>query len=184
MTVYDLHRNNVATTSTRDRREIQDALAPLSVRFERWEASTALPPGAGQDEVLKAYARDVERLQAIGGYQSVDVVRLHPEHPDRATMRQKFLAEHTHADDEVRFFVEGAGAFYLRDDDHVLKVVCEQGDLLAVPRGTRHWFDMGERPLFAAIRFFSVPDGWVAAFSNDTIAERIPGFDLAELRSR
>lgn len=180
LTVFDLTKGRKPQAATRDEREILKALLPFDVRYERWEASKPLPPGAGQDAVLEAYARDVDRLRKIGGYQSVDVVRMHPEHPDREAMRGKFLAEHEHADDEVRFFVEGAGAFYLRNDTTVLKVVCEQGDLLSVPKQTRHWFDMGPRPFFAAIRLFTTPDGWVATFTGDKIAETIPGYDASE----
>ena len=183
LTVYDLTKGNTPRAATRDAREIMTALVPFDVRYERWEASKPLAPGAGQDVVLEAYARDIDRLKKIGGYQSVDVVRLHPEHPDRDAMRQKFLAEHEHADDEVRFFVEGAGAFYLRNNQHVLKVVCEQGDLLSVPKQTRHWFDMGPRPFFAAIRLFTTPDGWVATFTGDKIADMIPGYDSSELKA-
>jgi len=177
LTVYDLTKGREPQAATRDEREILKALLPFDVRYERWEASKPLAPGAGQDAVLEAYRRDVDRLIKIGGYQSVDVVRMHPEHPDRDAMRRKFLSEHKHADDEVRFFVEGAGAFYLRNDNQVLKVVCEQGDLLSVPKYTRHWFDMGPRPLFAAIRLFTTPDGWVAEFTGDKIADTIPGYD-------
>jgi 1,2-dihydroxy-3-keto-5-methylthiopentene dioxygenase len=177
LTVYDLTKGGAAQSATRDQREIVKALVPFDVRYERWEASKPLAPGAGQDAVLEAYAKDVDRLKKIGGYQSVDVVRIHPEHPDREAMRNKFLSEHKHADDEVRFFVEGAGAFYLRNDNQVLKVVCEQGDLLSVPAYTRHWFDMGPRPMFAAIRLFTTPDGWVADFTGDKIATSIPGYD-------
>jgi len=180
LTVYDLTKGRAPQAATRDARDILKALVPFDVRYERWEASKPLPPGAGQDVVLDAYARDVDRLRKIGGYQSVDVVRLSPEHPDREAMRKKFLSEHIHLDDEVRFFVEGAGAFYLRNDQHVLKVVCEQGDLLSVPSHTRHWFDMGPKPFFAAIRLFTTPDGWVAEFTGDKIAETIPGYDASE----
>jgi 1,2-dihydroxy-3-keto-5-methylthiopentene dioxygenase len=176
LTVFDLTKGAQAQSSTSDQRDIVKALIPFDVRFERWEATAVLPPGAGQDAVLSAYARDVERLKKLGGYQSADVVRMHPEHPDREMMRQKFLSEHTHGDDEVRFFVEGSGAFYLRNKEHVLQVVCEAGDLLSVPAHTRHWFDMGPRPHFAAIRLFTTPDGWVASFTGDKIADTIPKF--------
>jgi 1,2-dihydroxy-3-keto-5-methylthiopentene dioxygenase len=176
LTVFDLSKGGAAQAETRDEREILKALVPFDVRFERWEATKPLPPGAGQDAVLEAYARDIDRLKKIGGYQSVDVVRIHPEHPDREAMRGKFLSEHTHADDEVRFFVEGAGAFYLRNNERVLKVVCEAGDLLSVPAHTRHWFDMGPRPFFAAIRLFTTPEGWVAEFTGDKIADTIPKY--------
>ena len=78
---------------------------------------------------------------------------------------------------EIRLFVDGAGLFYLRFDDLVAMVRCERGDLLMVPAGTRHWFDMGARPSFCAIRFFGTPDGWKAAFTGDEIARRFPSFD-------
>lgn len=174
---YDLSKGKTPSDLTRDERDIRRALMPFDVTYERWEANAPLAPGAGQDAVLAAYRKDVDRLMKIGGYQSCDVVRLHPEHPDRDAMRQKFLSEHTHDDDEVRFFVEGAGAFYLRNNDTVLKVVCEQGDLLSVPKHTRHWFDMGPRPFFAAIRLFTTPDGWVASFTGDKIADTVPKYE-------
>lgn len=176
ITVFDLSKGFAPVSQTTDAREIIKALLPFDVRFERWQATRELPPGAGQDEVLQAYAADVDRLKKIGGYQSADVVRMRPDHPDREAMRQKFLSEHTHADDEVRFFVEGAGAFYLRNKEQVLQVVCTAGDLLSVPKHTRHWFDMGPKPLFAAIRLFTTPEGWVAEFTGDKIADNIPKY--------
>ncbi len=176
ITVFDLSRGFAPVSQLTDLRDITKALVPFDVRFERWQATRDLAPGAGQDEVLEAYAADVERLKKTGGYQSADVVRMRPDHPDREAMRQKFLSEHTHADDEVRFFVEGAGAFYLRSKEQVLQVVCTAGDLLSVPKHTRHWFDMGPKPLFAAIRLFTTPEGWVAEFTGDKIADNIPKY--------
>lgn len=176
ITVFDLAKGFAPVSQLTDTRDITKALIPFDVRFERWQATRDLAPGAGQDEVLEAYAADVERLKKIGGYQSADVVRMRPDHPDREAMRQKFLSEHTHADDEVRFFVEGAGAFYLRNKEQVLQVVCTAGDLLSVPKHTRHWFDMGPKPLFAAIRLFTTPEGWVAEFTGDKIADNIPKY--------
>ncbi|KLD61908.1 cupin, partial [Luteibacter rhizovicinus DSM 16549] len=70
-----------------------------------------IAPGATQDEVIEAYRADIDRLMAENGYRSVDVISLKPDNPDRATFRQKFLNEHTHSEDEVRFFVAGAGQF-------------------------------------------------------------------------
>ena len=110
------------------------------------------------------------------GYQAVDVVSLNPDHPERAVLRQKFLEEHTHAEDEVRFFVAGQGLFTLHIKDKVYEVLCQQGDLISVPANTRHWFDMSERPYFIAIRLFTNPAGWVANFTGDKIAQRFPRF--------
>lgn len=153
---------------------IRDQLGARGVRFERWQASADLAPGAKPEEVIAAYAGDIERLKREGGYQAVDVVSLHPEHPDRAMFRQKFLNEHTHAEDEVRFFVGGRGLFTLHIGGEVLEMLCVKDDLIAVPAGTRHWFDMSERPSFIAIRLFTNPEGWVAQFTGDEIAQRFP----------
>lgn len=164
---------------TEDGKEIARALDKIGIRFERWTADKVLAPGADQAEILSAYQRDIDRMINEGGYQSADVVRMQPEHPDRDMMRKKFLDEHTHSEDEVRFFVEGAGAFYLRSDDKVYQVVCNRGDLLSVPTGQRHWFDMGPKPLFCAIRLFTSPTGWAANFTGDKIAQAVPLYEAA-----
>jgi 1,2-dihydroxy-3-keto-5-methylthiopentene dioxygenase len=162
---------------TTDGREIAMALSAISVRFERWEAVRAFSNTVDDQTVMEAYRADIGRLQAECGYQSVDVMRCLPDNPHRQELRRKFLEEHTHEDDEVRFFVEGAGVFYLRAHGKVYMTLCERGDLIGVPAGTRHWFDMGTAPYFTAIRLFTTPQGWVANFTGDPIAQRFPSFE-------
>ena len=160
----------------KDEAGIAKALGAEGVTFARWQASVSLKPGDGQDEVLKAYAGPIAKLRKDKGYQAADVVRMVPDAPNRAEARAKFLKEHTHAEDEVRFFVEGTGSFYLHFSPRVYQVICERGDLMSVPAGTRHWFDMGPAPRFTAIRLFTNPDGWVAKFTGAEIAARFPAF--------
>ena len=154
--------------------DISRELGKVGVRFEQWEASKPVVPGATQEQVIEAYKTDIERLQREQGYQAVDVISLTPDHPDRATLRQKFLSEHTHSEDEVRFFVAGRGLFTLHIDDKVYEVLCEKGDLIGVPDNTRHWFDMSESPYFIAIRLFTNKEGWVANFTGSDIAQTFP----------
>jgi 1,2-dihydroxy-3-keto-5-methylthiopentene dioxygenase len=154
--------------------DISRELGKVGVRFEQWEASKPVVPGATQEQVIEAYKADIERLQREQGYQAVDVISLTPEHPDRATLRQKFLNEHTHSEDEVRFFVAGRGLFTLHIGENVYEVLCEKGDLIGVPDGTRHWFDMSESPYFIAIRLFTNKEGWVANFTGSDIAQTFP----------
>jgi 1,2-dihydroxy-3-keto-5-methylthiopentene dioxygenase len=154
--------------------DITRELNAVGIRFEQWEASQPLAPGATQDEVIAAYRGDIDRLMATEGYQSVDVVSLQPDHPERSNLRQKFLSEHTHSEDEVRFFVAGAGQFTLHIQGKVYDILCEQGDLIGVPDGTPHWFDMSESPYFVAIRLFTSKEGWVADFTGAPIAEQFP----------
>lgn len=181
------HDAETVLLRTADVEEIAAALAPYDIRLEQW-ATVPLASDAGQDEVLAAYAADVATVSAEG-YPLVDVVRMVPSddpawQAKAAAARGKFLDEHTHDEDEVRFFVEGAGCFYLHLDEKVFAVVCEAGDLMSVPAGTTHWFDMGEQPYFCAIRFFQEEDGWVAGFTGARIAATMPTLDelLAPVR--
>ena len=166
-----------------DQQRIAAELSSLGVGYEQCRPGRVLDARAGQEEVLATYHDDAERLTQRGGYRLVDVVRLVPDpgNPEwEATAkaaREKFRSEHRHDEDEVRLFVEGRGCFYLHLGDKVYAVVCEAGDLLSVPVGTKHWFDMGAVPDFCAIRFFQKPDGWVGDFTGDPIAARFPTLD-------
>jgi 1,2-dihydroxy-3-keto-5-methylthiopentene dioxygenase len=119
----------------------------------------------------------VARLGQEEGFATVDVIGMTPAHPDRAALRGKFLDEHRHSEDEVRFFVRGEGIFYLHLGERVYAVGCAAGDLMSVPAGTAHWFDMGPAPDFTAIRLFTDPQGWVADMTGSPIAARFPRFE-------
>lgn len=172
--IFDDQQPQAPLATYTDHAAIAAELKKVGVRFEQWDASQPVTPGASQDEVIAAYRSDIDRLMTEEGYQAVDVISLKPDHPERATLRQKFLSEHTHSEDEVRFFVAGAGQFTLHIHGKVYDVLCEQGDLIGVPDGTRHWFDMSEAPYFVAIRLFTNKDGWVANFTGEDIAQHFP----------
>ncbi|SDH50219.1 acireductone dioxygenase apoprotein [Actinokineospora alba] len=184
MTLLQIMADDDAATvllRTDDLDRIAENLAPFGITLRRW-ATVPLPADAAQDDVLAAYRSEVDTLSAEGPYPLVDVVRMVPDDTDAGVERAraarlKFLEEHTHDEDEVRFFVEGAGCFYLHLGDKVYAVVCTAGDLMSVPAGTTHWFDMGIRPGFCAIRFFQAEDGWVAGFTGSAIAATMPTLD-------
>lgn len=157
--------------------EIRNALAQHGIEFERWEASAPLAADASAEDVMAAYADEIERLKSKYGFVSVDVVSMYPDHPQAEAARGKFLAEHTHDDFETRFFVDGAGAFYIHVGGQVLQLVCTRGDLVNLPANTTHWFDMGPQPTFKAIRFFRIAEGWVGHFTGSDIADRFPKFE-------
>jgi 1,2-dihydroxy-3-keto-5-methylthiopentene dioxygenase len=162
LTIFD--ETGAELRATEDAEAIAVTLAGIRVQFERW-------PTTDRDA-------GVEALRARG-YTTIDTVAVAPDHPDRVAMRVKFLSEHRHAEDEVRYFVEGSGLFTLREGGRVYAVLCEAGDLISVPAGMRHWFDMGPRPHFTAIRFFRTPEGWVGDFTGDPIADRFPRLEPA-----
>jgi 1,2-dihydroxy-3-keto-5-methylthiopentene dioxygenase len=162
--------------SSSDGEAIARELRKIGVTFERWQAAQPIAPGASPEEVMAAYRTDIDRLVAEHGFKSVDVVSIAPDNPKREEMRAKFLDEHFHKEDEVRFFVAGSGLFTLHVGDRVYEIECVKDDLIAVPDGTTHWFDMGPEPSFVAIRFFTEPDGWVGHFTGTDIARRFPRY--------
>ena len=174
LTIYAERGPEEPLLATDDFDTISDELSKIGIRFERWAALHDFAEDADNESITAAYQPEIDKLIEEHGYQTYDVVSMHPEHPDKDAFRQKFLAEHTHSEDEVRFFVRGHGLFVIHGDDKVYSMLCEQDDLISVPANTRHWFDMGPNPSFTAIRLFNNPDGWVANFTGDDIAGRFP----------
>lgn len=172
MTILEIPDQNFRTENAD---EIRAHLEARGVVFERWEAKVPLSRDATQDDVLAAYAHSLRPYMDKHGYQTADVIRVHPELDNLDAVRGKFLDEHTHSEDEVRFFVEGKGAFWFnleRQDSPPFCVVCHAGDFISVPAGTKHWFDMGAKPLVTAIRVFSNQEGWVPNYTQSGINQR------------
>lgn len=177
LTIYNDNASQQVLFHTEEGAEISSKLAEIGVRFERWQADREVTPEMDAAEVLAAYSSEIDKLKAQEGYVTVDLISLDASHPQKDELRKKFLAEHTHSEDEVRFFVAGEGLFYLHLEAKVFAVHCRKNDLISVPKDTTHWFDMGPNPDFSAIRLFNNPDGWVANFTGSDIAERFPLFD-------
>lgn len=155
---------------------IAERLQAIGVGFERWTVRP-IADDASNESILAAYKPEIDQLVAENGFRAVDVVSINPDHPEREAMRAKFLSEHSHKEDEVRFFVRGSGLFTLHIEDRVYEILCQTQDLIRVPDGTKHWFDMGPAPRFTAIRLFTEADGWVGYFTDSGLAERFPRYE-------
>jgi 1,2-dihydroxy-3-keto-5-methylthiopentene dioxygenase len=174
LTIYPDHDPHTVLAHYEDFAAIERELAAIGIEFEHWPTPHDLPEKPSPAQVLAAYASEIQRFVDKYGFQSQDVVGLTPDHPQKDAMRDKFLHEHVHDDFEIRFFVEGEGVFYIRKNSKVFATLCQKGDLINLPAGTTHWFDMGPNPRFQAIRLFTTPEGWVARFTGDTIADTFP----------
>lgn len=172
LTVYAEQDGKSPLLETTDFDEISKGLGEAGIRVERWQADRALPADADNETIIEAYRSEIDKLVTERGYQTYDVVSMNPDHPEKDAFRKKFLDEHTHSEDEVRFFVRGQGLFIIHANGKVYSMLCEKGDLISVPANTKHWFDMGPNPQFTAIRLFNNPEGWVANFTGSDIAQR------------
>lgn len=157
--------------------DIAATLAEQSVRFERWQAAAPILSGASHEEMIGAYQVQIDQLMTERGYIKVDVVSVTRDQPLKAELSAPLLEEHRQDEEVVRFFVAGRGLFYLHIGDYVYAVLCEKNDLISIPAGTPHWFDMGDDPHVVAIRVFNTAQGQVAQPTNASIASHFPRLD-------
>lgn len=150
--------------------EVAAFLATHGITYERWRSLRPLPSDATAEAVLAAYADKVDELRARGGYTAADVIDVKPDTPGLEGMLAKFSREHWHDEDEVRFIVEGRGLFHISPPaGPVFAIEVECGDLIRVPRGTRHWFDLCAELRIRAIRLFQDPSGWTPHYTGSGI---------------
>ena len=147
--------------------EVTRYLAGLGIDYERWPVDERVAADAAADAVLAAYAREIDTLKARGGYVTADVIDVTSATPNLDAMLAKFSTEHWHDEDEVRFIVRGRGLFHIHPrQGPVIAIEVEAGDLIRVPRGTWHWFDLcGDRDI-RAIRLFQDKSGWTPNYTH------------------
>lgn len=158
----------------KDPKEIKKFMNDRGIIFEQWEASSPLKDTDSQETILAAYEHELGPYMKKHGYLSADVINVHKDTPNIEAIRNKFLSEHTHSEDEVRFFVDGEGFFFfhLPQTNEVFKLLCEKGDFISVPKGYTHWFDLAPRYFVKAIRVFQTQEGWVANYTNSQVEQK------------
>ena len=146
---------------------IVEYLASLGIDYETWAPSHPLDATATSEEILQAYAAEIDQLKARGGYVTADVIGVTAQTPGLDAMLAKFSREHWHDEDEVRFIIQGRGLFHIHPGDGpVVAIEVEAGDLIRVPRGTLHWFDLCSDRQIRAIRLFQDPSGWTPQYTD------------------
>ena len=147
--------------------EISTYLARHGIWYRRFEGLSDLADGASDQEVLAAYRGPIEELMATGKYKTADIINVTPEVPGLEAMLAKFSKEHWHDEDEVRFIVRGRGLFHIHPQDApVFSLEVEKGDMISVPRGTHHWFDLCADRNIRAIRLFEDTSGWTPHYTG------------------
>ena len=169
----------MATITIQDeRRQITDVdemsafLQPFGIWYEHWDVEGRIDREATDEEILSAYAPEIERLKLAGGFVTADVINIQPETPNLDALLNKFNKEHTHSEDEVRFTVKGSGVFHIHPQGGpVFAIHVESGDLINVPAGTQHWFDLCDDRTIRCIRLFEDMSGWTPHYVDDGVHE-------------
>ncbi len=155
-----------------DPQEISEFLKPFGISYEKWEVEGRVGPEATNEEILDAYSPEIERLKEQGGFVTADVINVIPETPGLEDMLAKFNKEHTHSEDEVRFTIKGSGLFHIHPDNApVFAIQVESGDLISVPTGTQHWFDLCDDRTIRCIRLFEDTSGWTPHYVDNPVHE-------------
>ncbi len=149
--------------------EIREFLKPFGIWYEKWDVEGRIGTEATNEEILEAYAPEIERLKEQGGFVTSDVINVTPDIPGIDEMCAKFTKEHTHSEDEVRFTVKGSGVFHINPENGpVFGITVESGDLVNVPKGTQHWFNLCSDKTIRCIRLFEDMSGWTPHYIEDS----------------
>lgn len=177
MAILSIPDSNIQLTNVS---EIRRFLNDRGVYFDQWNCDVVFDDTASQEDILRAYEKDLKPFMEKGGYLTSDVISINTLTENYDAIRTKFLAEHTHSEDEIRFFVDGQGLFWFNlPENPVFNLLCEKGDLISVPAGTKHWFDAGEtNPFVKAIRIFIDTTGWIPSYTGSKIEEKYLDFKI------
>jgi 1,2-dihydroxy-3-keto-5-methylthiopentene dioxygenase len=150
--------------------QVAEFLKGHGIWYRRFEGLERLPEAATEEQILEAYAEPIDAQKASGGYVTADVIDIQPDTPGLQAMLEKFSKEHWHNEDEVRFIVEGRGIFHVNPAaGAVFRIEVRAGDMINVPSGTRHWFDLCEDSRIRAIRLFIDRAGWLPHYSDSGV---------------
>lgn len=168
-----------------DRAAVAAFLSRNGIDYEHWTAAHPVAPDAPPAEILEAYAKEIEELKARGGYVTADVIDVRPETPGLEAMLAKFSSEHWHDEDEVRFIIAGHGLFHIHTrDGQVIAIEVEAGDLIRVPQGTWHWFNLCADRRIRAIRLFQDTAGWTPLYTESGVDQRFLPVCFSESRPK
>ncbi|MES2588657.1 MAG: cupin domain-containing protein [Bacteroidota bacterium] len=160
--------------------QIKEFMNQRGIFFDQWTCDVTFEDSASQEEILEAYSKDLNPFMKNGGYLTADVISINKLTENYEAIRNKFLAEHTHSEDEIRFFVDGQGFFWFNlENETIFNLLCEKGDLISVPAGTKHWFDAGEtNPFVKAIRIFIDMSGWIPEYTGSEVEKQFLDFKV------
>jgi 1,2-dihydroxy-3-keto-5-methylthiopentene dioxygenase len=179
MAILSIPEKNI---ELRNPSEIKAFFEERNLLFDQWTCDVIFDDHATQEEILRAYDKDLKPFMEHGGYLTADVISINALTENYDAIRAKFLAEHTHSEDEIRFFVDGQGLFWFNlENEPVFNLLCQRGDLISVPAGTKHWFDAGEsNPFVKAIRIFIDMSGWVPEYTQSGLEKNFSDFKVPQ----
>ncbi len=164
-------------------KDIAQELAPLNIQLNRWSLGDdpqlhllLAQDSLNEDEkeqVLKTLDRYFEQLKQTAGYQIRDLIVVHPGTPNLDALLVEYVKIHTHADDEVRYIIDGESIFgFVRPDGSQVELTVQAEDYINLPAGTVHWGCVTPARRIKAVRYFTSTEGWAAQYTGTAIRFR------------
>jgi len=155
-----------------------ETLAEFGIRFEQW-TNLSLLPGLSipDEEILTLYNKQIDKVKRELGYPHVDIATIKPGDAFSISVRGRYLSEHTHDEDEVRFFLSGSALVYIHVNQKIHILECTRGDFIVIPSGIKHWIDIGPKPEFSVIRWFKTKNAFKNNFTEGYVAEATPRWE-------
>lgn len=155
-----------------------ETLAEFGVRFEQWTNVSVMPGLHMKDEeIMSLYLEPIERVKRELGYTQVDIATMRPDDAFAISVRGRYLSEHLHDEDEVRFFLSGNVLVYIHVNQKIHILECTRGDFIVIPKGIKHWMDIGPKPEYSVIRWFNSKNAFKNQFTESYVAEATPRWE-------
>ena len=177
MAILKIYQNKTLKESFAENQEIETELAKIGIGFDTWQAAQKLDKESSKEDIQALFANEIKQVLEENKFSNFDIVSVKPDLEGIDKLKEKFIPEHTHDDNEVRFFIDGSGLFCVNHNDSIYQILCQKGDYISVPADTKHWFDMGSAADFKCIRFFENESGWVAKYTGSNISTQYPLMD-------
>ncbi len=153
-------------------------LAEDGVYFSKREVLATLPNSKlARDQIIKLYQGLVDEIKRDHNYLYADIAQLRKNDPYSVVARSQYISEHTHSEDEARFFIDGAVLVYIHINEKIHILQCGAGDLLIIPKCVKHWMDIGPEPNFTSIRWYNTKGGLHTEFTGSYVAESTPRWE-------
>ncbi|BCL34741.1 hypothetical protein NSMS1_11880 [Nostoc sp. MS1] len=100
---------------------------------------------------------------------------MHPGIANLDGLMAKFDQIHTHADDEVRYVIDGEAIFgFVCPDGSQVELTVQPEEYINVPARTEHWFYLTPARRVKAVRYFITTEGWTPQYTGREIRTRQP----------
>ncbi len=181
MTILNIYEDKELKKTSSIQKEIQVELKKVGIDYKTWHTKKEFNKDTSKQDIENLFEKEIKQVLKENNFSSYDIMNINSEMEGLETLKEKFIPEHIHDDNEVRFFIDGAGLFCIHHKNRIYQILCTKGDYIAVPAKVKHWFDMGSKPSFKCIRFFENETGWLAKYTGDSISTQYPLYDKFKL---